>query len=181
MALRMIEVTLSPGAVPEAQDILRGSEPIDSWVQNVSDNEVLVRGLFSAEDTEEVIDALQKRFQGSARFRIVLIPVEASIPRPEKPKEEKPKAKEGRTAKPVIAGGRVSREELYRDVVDTSKTSNPSSTLQFRNLWKFSRLQAHKSPSATLFPFVVSRSGQHGRRVGGSATPQAFAPLPTVP
>ncbi len=81
--------------------------------------------LVSAENAEAVLDLLDKRFSSDPGFRVLLLPVAASIPRPEEP--EPPPAPETSPEEPDPAKengpGRISREELYAQVMDTTKVS----------------------------------------------------------
>jgi uncharacterized hydrophobic protein (TIGR00341 family) len=80
--------------------------------------------LVSTEYSEEVLDLLEKSFSHAEGFRIILLPVEASIPRPEI--EEKPKEKTVVVVEPqknVSKFIRISREELYADIEKTVRQS----------------------------------------------------------
>ena len=81
------------------------------------------RFLLQVEKTEAVLDELEKHFGSSGGFRVVLLPVEATLPRPEPP--EKPPAQEQppEKEKPKIKGSRISREELYSDLSETTNVS----------------------------------------------------------
>jgi len=97
---------------------------LDTWQETIADKRVHIKILVPTEQSETILDLLEKRFSMVEGFRIILVPVEASIPRP-KPAEEsqlqsdelKP---EKRLASKVI---RVSREELYADVERTIRLS----------------------------------------------------------
>jgi hypothetical protein len=49
----------------------------------LSDGEILVRILLEAEQTEAVLDLLEKRYTGKEGNRILILAVEASLPRVE--------------------------------------------------------------------------------------------------
>ena len=73
---------------------------------------MLVRILLEAEQSEAVLDLLEKRYAGGEGSRVVILPVEATLPRaePEPPATpEQPPSEE----KPPE---RISREELYEDI-----------------------------------------------------------------
>jgi uncharacterized hydrophobic protein (TIGR00341 family) len=62
------------------------------------------------------MDAFERKFGKIEGFRLIVYPVEAALPRQkeaERP-EEKPKSKEKKS-------NRISREELYEDIVDSSR------------------------------------------------------------
>jgi uncharacterized hydrophobic protein (TIGR00341 family) len=78
----------------------------------------------SAEETELLLDEMQQRFSHVDGFRILLLPVEASIPRPEAKEEPPPKEIERETEKKSTPKpDRISREELYADIEGSTKLS----------------------------------------------------------
>ena len=83
MALRMMEIVLLEEDEKAAQDLLEGFDIIHFWHERGHEKRVFLKLLLSAEKTEPVLDALEKRFSSRKAFRITLLPVEASIPRPE--------------------------------------------------------------------------------------------------
>lgn len=116
MSLRLIEIIL-----PEKEDLerlrelLEGHPFIEIWEDEISEDKTVFKILVRAEESEEILDLLEKRFSKSEHFRIMLIPVEASIPRPDKAKEEESEEeKENNKNNKKI--GRISREELYADI-----------------------------------------------------------------
>jgi uncharacterized hydrophobic protein (TIGR00341 family) len=123
MALRLIEAFVPKTEKDQVQEILKDHKVLGIWQEEVSENQVLVRILLSSEETEAVLDIIEKYFSTSEGFRIILLSVEASIPRPEPeekvlPENEKPV--EEQKPEPKIA---VSREELYEDIGETIKLS----------------------------------------------------------
>ena len=123
MALRMIEIYLFGGGAEWIEKILEDVPLIGVWEQTSSDDLTTVKVLLQVEDTETVLDELEKHYGASGGFRVVLLPVEATLPRPEPPEkppaEEQPPEKE----KPKIKGSRISREELYSDLSETTNVS----------------------------------------------------------
>ncbi len=122
MALRMIEMVLPEEKSHRAQELLKEHSALDMWEQRLSGSQVLVRILLSAEKTEAVLDVLEKNFSMIDGFRIILLPVEASIPRPQPPEETPPKQEESQpelTSESKVS--RISREELYADITDSAK------------------------------------------------------------
>jgi len=116
MNLRLIEIIL-----PEKEDLERLRELLEDhpfieiWEDEISGDKTVFKILVRAEESEEILDLLEKRFSKSEHFRIMLIPVEASIPRPDKAKEEESEEeKENNKNNKKI--GRISREELYADI-----------------------------------------------------------------
>ena len=83
MALRLLEIVLPEEDEKAAEDLLNGFDIIHFWHEKGHEQGVFLKLLLSAEKTEPVLDALEKRFSSKEAFRITLLPVEASIPRPE--------------------------------------------------------------------------------------------------
>lgn len=123
MALRLIELILPEAHSKYVQELLKDHQALGIWYENLSENKILVRVLLSAEETEAMMDLFEKHFSIVDGFRIILLPVEASIPRPELLEEEKPpeyvEIQPEQPAETKI--GRVSREELYADISDSAK------------------------------------------------------------
>jgi uncharacterized hydrophobic protein (TIGR00341 family) len=114
VALRLVELFIKEGQRKLVDDLLEADAVTGRWIEPLEDGRMLVRVLIDAEQSEGFLDSLEQRFTGEPDFRIVLLPVEASIPRPkprEKPEAETPQEK----AEPPRIG-RVSREELYQDI-----------------------------------------------------------------
>lgn len=115
MSLRLIEF-IAPAALenalaelPNAQDVL------GRWDDRLDDDMVRVRMLVHAEQTEEMLDDLEERFSDVDGFRVMLLSVEATLPRP--PEAEKD------TATQTKSPERISREELYNDVAQNATIS----------------------------------------------------------
>ena len=124
MSQRLIEVFLPEGYLNVFKEILQKVDITDFWEKTLDDSRLHVKILVPTENTENILDLMEKRFAHMAGFRIILLPVEASLPRP---KQEEKK----QTERSEISGGekrvsqwiRVSREELYSDIEKTVKQS----------------------------------------------------------
>jgi uncharacterized hydrophobic protein (TIGR00341 family) len=123
MALRLIEIYLPASEKDRAEQILKDHQTLGTWQAGLRDNQILIRLLLPTEETGAILDLMEKHFATVEGFRIVLLPVEASIPRPQL-KEEEAKAQEVQAEeKPEKKIGGISREELYEDIQKTSKLS----------------------------------------------------------
>ena len=114
MSLRLLEITVDARDAFELADLLAEREvQIHTRVEMPDEREV-VRVVVPIEHTEALTDELTKHFGSSDRFRVVILAVEAVLPKPEEP-EEAPRESdtEGASQPPPM---RVSREELYEDV-----------------------------------------------------------------
>jgi uncharacterized hydrophobic protein (TIGR00341 family) len=125
MALRIIEVKIPQEEKEKITELLNNDSIIESWTDQVMDNYILVRILLQAEDTESLLDNLEKKFSFTEKFRAILFPVEATIPRIvlAKPEEaEVIEIDEKNEAKQTPL--RISREELYSQISDGTKLTN---------------------------------------------------------
>lgn len=105
MNLRLIEIFLPLEHKLKVEEGLRECEIVDFWHDRISEKKILVRALVPAGDSEKFLDILENEFSEIEGFRVVILPVEASIPRFEgKEVEEKEKTE------------RISREELYTKI-----------------------------------------------------------------
>ena len=122
MALRMIEMVLPEDIGQYAHEYLRDQSDLPIlglWSQLLVSGEVLVRVLLDAEHTEAVLDVLENNYGSIEGFKAILLPVEASLPRPEPAEEVSTKAESTERDR----ARRISRQELYFDIVDATKLS----------------------------------------------------------
>jgi len=124
MSLRLIEIILPQGYKNVALELISSKQAIDFWEEEIGDKQTRLKILLLMEKTESMMDALEKRFYKIEGFRMMLLSVEASIPRPQ-PEKEKPTVRKGikTEKKKEIKASRVAREELYSDVNQMSKLS----------------------------------------------------------
>lgn len=122
MALRLIEVFLPEKNRKEAEELLREYSIVDTWHERLTEERTILRILLITEETEAVLDQFAKQFSNVKDFRILLLPVEASIPRPELPDDVLDGEKKTDSKKEAQIG-RMSREELYSDITDSANLS----------------------------------------------------------
>lgn len=119
MALRLVEIYLPSDREPSSP--WTDEHPlIAEWALRLEDEGHMLRALVDTEHSESFIDAAEQEFGGSEDFRIVLLPVEATLPRSEegdKSEQEEHREKEEGTR-------RISREELYSDIADSLGSSS---------------------------------------------------------
>ncbi len=85
------------------------------WKKSFTEPRILVKILVYTADAEAVIDLIEKRFRKTEGCRLVVLPVAASLPRPELDEEEA-EAKTSPGARAKKKSSRIGREELYADV-----------------------------------------------------------------
>jgi len=115
LTLRLLQI-VAPARDREAvARVLEEAEIADAWHRELTDGRGLTEVLLNADRTEELTDTLRERFLAHEGFRLVLLPIEATMPQPpEPPPPDKAERKATGKGGPP---GRLSREELYADVM----------------------------------------------------------------
>lgn len=125
MPLRLLEIIIPETSKKNVKELIEEESVIGFWQEEASESGLLVKMLLSVEQTEKILDLLEQKFGGTEGFRVVLLPVEATIPRIE---EQKPESTEPAEPEPEEEAEkkapRISREELYADIVDSTKFTN---------------------------------------------------------
>jgi len=131
MALRLMQVLLPIDAEGDLEDLLEERKVMGRW-HDSDGSRLVVHLLVPAEQTEPIMDRFEQRFGGVEGFHIVLVPVEAVLPRP-KPEDGQGgdgSNGNGNGGEPDANGNnddndvddenthRVSREELYAEVTE---------------------------------------------------------------
>lgn len=114
MALRLIEIYHQRGKAEEIDFLLKDTPMLDMWHDRLPEGETITKVLINVEKTETVLNILDTFFAGDETLRIVILPVEATLPRPEEP------PKETKTEK---TPERISMEELYQKMTKVSVLS----------------------------------------------------------
>ena len=103
--MRIIEVLADCGHVDTIRGIAEHNDILECWVdQSTEEERCSIRLLVRKEKQQAVLDAIQQSLVASTNWRIIIHPVEATIPRDEE--QEAPKK----------AGTGRSREELYQEI-----------------------------------------------------------------
>ena len=119
MALRLIEMVLREKDGGEVRELLKEHKVLEHRQVRLADGEVLVRILLDAEQSEAVLDLLEKRYAGGEGNRVVILPVEATLPRAEPEPAAAPEQPPPEEKSPE----RIGREELYEDIKDAARCS----------------------------------------------------------
>lgn len=109
MALRLVEAFVPDRLSDEAEEILRTAGAHSVWREPGGGGEAVVRSVLGAGRSGGALDALYERFDGLESFRVIVLPLEATLPRP-----RASTASEERQAVRSAAG--VSREEIYAKI-----------------------------------------------------------------
>jgi uncharacterized hydrophobic protein (TIGR00341 family) len=115
MQLRLIELVLPQSSADEIEQLPDDQTILGRWDDLLDDGKLQVRMLVDIKSTESLLDKLESRFHHLDDFRVMLFPVEATLPRPKKP-ESQEEAEAPKEKSPQ----RVSREEMYNDVSESA-------------------------------------------------------------
>ncbi len=110
--MKLIEVVAEEGHTDTVLGIAEQQGAVDCWVgASQEEGRVSVRIVTDSESTQPIIDALHTVIASSSHARVVIINVEASLPRPEatEPEEEDEGQREAKK-------NAASREELYNSI-----------------------------------------------------------------
>lgn len=123
MELRLIEIYCPESDSEQLLEIAKKYQNLDVRSQKLSDNWLMTRVLLPEDETEKFTDDLDQRFINIKGFRVLILDVAATIPRPEPPGE----AKENKQiqSEPEMANktARISREELYSGISNATELS----------------------------------------------------------
>ncbi len=104
--MRLIEVVVDGGHLDTIKGIAEQHGIIDYWsIQGYEEERCIVRMLVGPEKQQIVLDAVQNAVITSDNARVVILPVEATLPRPEQDATSEQASKIART-----------REELYQNI-----------------------------------------------------------------
>ncbi len=99
--------------------MLEKEEHLTYWQDESNTKNIIVSALIDSGYAEKVMDIFERKFGKTEGFRLIVFPVEASLPR--EVEDEKPPEKAGSKKKKT---SRISREELYEDIVENSRLNN---------------------------------------------------------
>jgi uncharacterized hydrophobic protein (TIGR00341 family) len=116
MALRLLEMVLQEKDSADVHELLKDCKVLEHRQIRLEDEEVLVRILLDAEQSETVLDLLEKRYTGQEGNRVVMLPVEATLPRAQAEPETEAVAEPEQSAPEEKTPERIGREELYEDI-----------------------------------------------------------------
>ena len=113
MSLRLIEIHHKEGKAEEIDFLVKDLPLLETWHDNLASGGSITKILIKSDNAETVLDTLESFFSKGEPPRIVILPVEATLPRPEEPE----KGKEEKSL------GRISTEELYQKMLRVSGVS----------------------------------------------------------
>ena len=111
MPQRVMQISLPRGIDSESiDDAVNGCEVLGQW-EDAGREQTIIQLLVEAEKVEPITDVLERKFARDEGFRLVLLAVEAVLPRPDKSEESS--GDRNADEPPATAPKRLSREELY--------------------------------------------------------------------
>lgn len=113
MSLRLIEIHHKEGRAEEIDFLVKDLPLLETWHDHLASGGSITKILIKSDKAETVLDMLESFFSKGEPPRIVILPVEATLPRPEEPEG----VKEERSP------GRISTEELYQKMLRVSGVS----------------------------------------------------------
>jgi len=126
MSLRIIEISAPENASEKIKELAERYEAIDcwqsdrkSWLYKKDDKRITSRILVEVRNQQDLLDALQRAVGRNDGWRITLIPVEATLPKPEV-KQADPQNKF--KVRDILRGS-ITREELMSDMEQGAKIS----------------------------------------------------------
>lgn len=121
MALRLLEIVIPEEHISDVLTIIEKAQLTNYWQTCSCESRAIYKVILPAESTEKIMDALEKRYAKSSDFHMALLSVEASFPSPKEIEEKKEEEEAGQKEKVPL---RVSRQELYSEIFDSSKLTN---------------------------------------------------------
>lgn len=109
MALRLVETFVPEHLAENAAETLREAGAHSVWQEPGGGGEAVLRAVLGAARSGPALDHLHERFHAIPGFRVLVLPLEAILPRP-----RASAATEGRKSVESAAG--VSREEIYAKI-----------------------------------------------------------------
>jgi uncharacterized hydrophobic protein (TIGR00341 family) len=124
MALKLIEMTIGQDAEPFAYDQLDNGGILGIWSHKLENNLSTIRLLVLGRQVEPILDALTEKYGTLEEFRVLVLPVEASLPRFQTNRNVISDS-QGHVYVPIdkTRQDRMSREELYVSVSDSATPS----------------------------------------------------------
>ena len=82
MALRLIQIKLPDAADYESiSEIIADQHYVSTWLDHRTAGQLIIQLIAPAEACEALMDKFDQRFHGISGFHILLLPVEAALPR----------------------------------------------------------------------------------------------------
>lgn len=120
MSLRMVEFVVPDVEAAEASALSKELSVIGLWREQLDENRSLLRMLVPSSRTERLIHELESRFGSSPGFRLFILEVQATIPKPE-PDEPEDGAANETDDKQTKDPARIACAELVQKISTSAK------------------------------------------------------------
>ncbi|THB71274.1 MAG: TIGR00341 family protein [Desulfobulbaceae bacterium] len=120
MAQRVLKIILPQNEKKLALEMLNSLENTIFWQEESSEQNFVVSLLTETENSEKIMDLFEGNYNSTVGFKLIVFPVEASIPRTDTKETEHSSPDNKKTKKNPL---RISREELYADIVGSTDLS----------------------------------------------------------
>jgi len=115
MANRLIEIYIPEIFSAKVSDILEAHDQKNIWRETVKDEILHIQILTSTDQSQAILDLMGKHFSGVEGFKIIILPVSASLPQADDEEKEKNETQKTKLKK-GIKKNTITREELYEDI-----------------------------------------------------------------
>lgn len=112
MALRLLKIVAPIEKGKEIVHLLSAQPELNYWQEEATANQFVVSIITSTGQSEEIMDLLERTFSHTEGFCMVLMAVEAVVPRIEEPVKQDKQQSNDVTPKAPSIPLRISREEL---------------------------------------------------------------------
>ena len=123
MPQRVIKIILPEKHGKKALELLQSQGNLSFWLEESSGENFVASTLTDSGCSEAIMDLFEQTFSSVEGFKLILFPVEASIPRMDLPDEDPSVSRQEETEPKQPTALRISREELYSDIVDSTRLS----------------------------------------------------------
>ena len=120
MPQRLLQVVLPAGFADEVEPLLEGRSVDGRWADS---DRLFLHIHVSAEGAEEVIDSFVSAFSSTDGFHALLLPVEASLPRPDEDEGDDDDEQTPEPPPEKKTRFRLSRDELYDEITQRGEIS----------------------------------------------------------
>ena len=117
MALRLVQLKLPVAEYDSITEIIADQKFVTTWPDHRVSGQLILQLVAPAEACEAIMDKFEQRFQGNPEYHILLLPVEAALPRLPEEEDTDKTPQEDAINEESEKKHRVSREELYSDVI----------------------------------------------------------------
>ncbi len=130
MPIRLMQIILPENIRQnDIPSLTEEKEVLSGWASNYPDSKTVLHLLIPAEECETLIDKFEQRFSGTSGYNIILLPVEAFLPRPKPENDSTDEAEKKEQENNSLH--RVSREELYSEINEGIRISRTFMAMTF--------------------------------------------------